>query len=128
MPAGVGSRRGILPAAVAAATAAPSAWTAWIGPAIGPCCYEVGGEVAAQIVAASGPEVAAPGPSGRPHLDLARAARIQLERPGVGEIAAVAACTRCEGGRLWSYRRDGRGGGRNAAFVWRERAAASAAP
>jgi YfiH family protein len=111
---------GILPAAVAAATRQPAAWSAWIGPAIGPCCYEVGEEVAERIVAASAPEVAAPGPSGRPYLDLQRAARIQLERAGVGEIAAVAACTRCEEEKLWSYRRDGKGGGRNVAFVWRE--------
>jgi YfiH family protein len=93
-------------------------WTAWIGPAIGPCCYEVGPEVAEQVATASGAPVAKPGPSGRPHLDLHAAARRQLARAGVGEIHAVPACTRCEVERLWSYRREGKAAGRNLALVW----------
>jgi len=89
---------------------------AWIGPAIGPCCYEVGDEVAEAVVAASGPEVARPGPSGKPHLDLVAAARIQLAR---ASCETVPHCTRCESERLWSYRRLGKGAGRNLAFIWR---------
>jgi polyphenol oxidase len=93
--------------------------TAWIGPAIGPCCYEVGEDVANQVVAASGPEVAIPGPNGKPHLDLQAAARLQLERAGVGQVLVLAHCTRCDEEKLWSYRREGRGAGRNMAFIWR---------
>jgi YfiH family protein len=94
---------------------------AWIGPAIGPCCYEVGEEVAEAVIAASGPEVAAPGPHGKPHLDLVRAARIQLARAGFegDSVSSIPFCTRCETGRLWSYRREGKGAGRNIAFIWR---------
>jgi YfiH family protein len=95
-------------------------WCAWVGPAIGPCCYEVGDEVAAQVVAASGPEVARAGPGGRPHLDLQAAARRQLAAAGVGEIAVLPVCTRCRAGWLYSFRREGRGAGRNVAFVWRK--------
>lgn len=111
----------ILPAALASVTTDLSSWKAWIGPAIGPCCYEVGEEVAAEVVAASAPEIAVPGPNGRPHLDLQKAARIQLERLGVREISVAPGCTRCEEEKLWSYRRDGKGGGRNVAFIWKER-------
>lgn len=97
----------------------PEGWTAWIGPAIGPCCYEVGEEVAAQIAAASTPEAVVPHPGGRPHLDLLRATTHQLQAAGVADITALPICTRCETARLSSYRREGKGGGRNLAFIWR---------
>jgi YfiH family protein len=118
-----GLAAGIIPRAVetvaSALGAEPARWSAWIGPAIGACCYEVGGEVAEEVAAASAPEVVVPGRAERPHLDLAAAALAQLRRAGVGAIARVAACTRCEDGALWSYRREGKGAGRNLAFIWR---------
>lgn len=105
-----------------------SKWTAWIGPAIGVCCYEVGEDVAAQVVAAvSDPAVAVPGPAGRPHLDLQAVARRQLENAGVGEVVTLARCTRCDEEKLESYRRNGKGAGRNIAFIWRA-SEASASP
>jgi hypothetical protein len=95
---------------------------AWIGPAIGVCCYEVGEDVAERVVAAAGPGVLAPGrclgPERRPHLDLPGAVRRQLVRAGVPPPRVVVRCTRCDGERLWSYRREGAGGGRNVAYVW----------
>jgi YfiH family protein len=97
----------------------PARWSAWTGPSIGACCYEVGEDVAARVAAASAPEVAVPGPAGRPHLDLAAAALAQLRAAGVGSVARVAACTRCDEAALWSYRREGKGAGRNLAFIWR---------
>lgn len=95
------------------------AQTAWVGPAIGPCCYEVGEEVSEQVAATSSPGAVLPGPAGRPHLDLIAAARHQLAASGVGEVHHVASCTRCEADRLYSYRREGRAAGRNMAFIWR---------
>ena len=97
-------------------------WTAWIGPSIGPCCYEVGEEVAEQVAEASGPEAVVSGPGSKPHLDLVAAARRQLldaDMAGVTEVHSVAACTRCDSERLYSYRREGKGAGRNIAFIWR---------
>lgn len=113
--------RGIVGGVVASTleTAGGSGWTAWIGPAIGPCCYEVGEEVAEQVAAASGPEVVVPGPAGKPHLDLVAAVRQQLSAAGVEEIHSVPDCTRCDSERLYSYRREGKGAGRNMAFIWR---------
>jgi YfiH family protein len=96
-----------------------SGWAAWIGPAIGPCCYEVGEEVAEQVAAVSGPEVVVTAPDRKPHLDLVAAARRQLESAGVTEVHSVAACTRCDSARLYSYRREGKAAGRNIAFIWR---------
>jgi YfiH family protein len=101
-----------------AALGDPAAIHAWIGPAIGQCCYEVGDEVAAAVVAASTPEIARPGPRGRPLLDLAAAARAQLEAAAVSSIELIVSCTQCDE-RWWSYRREGQGAGRNLAFVWR---------
>lgn len=99
---------GVIPAALEKLGGAE---IAWIGPTIGPCCYEVGNEVAEQF-----PEdTVDPGP--RPHLDLIAAARLQLR--GVEEIRTVEICTRCAADRLYSYRREGKGVGRNVAFIWR---------
>ena len=113
-----GIASGVIPATLGA-LGNPEGWTAWIGPAIGPCCYEVGEEVAAQIAAASTPEAVVPHPGGRPHLDLLRATTHQLQAAGVADITALPICTRCETARLSSYRREGKGGGRNLAFIWR---------
>lgn len=96
-----------------------SGWTAWIGPAIGVCCYEVGEEVAERVVAVSSSEAAAPGPNGRPHLDLPGVAARQLREAGVGRVLGLVRCTRCDEERLFSYRREGKGGGRNLAFIWK---------
>ncbi len=96
----------------------PSLIAAMIGPAIGPCCYEVGAEVAAQVVEASS-EAVVDHRATRPHLDLSAAVRHQLEHGGVRSITAVNLCTRCEGEQLWSYRREGTAAGRNLAFIWR---------
>ena len=92
---------------------------AWIGPAIGPCCYEVGEEVADQVVEVSSEEISRPGPRGRPHLDLVAVAELQLAEAGVHRVQRVGLCTRCAASELWSYRRDGKGAGRNHAWIWR---------
>ena len=92
---------------------------AWVGPAIGPCCYEVGDDVAAAVAGASVPAVVSAGPRGKPHLDVRRAVVEQLRGAGVADVATFGPCTRCEPALLWSYRRDGKAAGRNIAYVWR---------
>lgn len=99
---------GVIPAAL---EKLGNADVAWIGPTIGPCCYEVGEEVAEQFPE----EAVVPGP--KPHLDLIAAARLQLK--DVGDVRTVEICTRCAADRLYSYRREGKGVGRNVAFIWR---------
>ena len=114
-----GIAAGVVGATVAALGDPPEECRAWIGPAIGPCCYETGQDVADQVVAASHSSIVVQGPAGRPHLDLQAAVRCQLQASGIHKIQAVALCTRCEDGNLHSYRRDGRRAGRNHAFIWR---------
>jgi hypothetical protein len=96
-----------------------SGLVAWLGPAIGPCCYEVGADVAERIAAVSHPSVVLRGGE-RPHLSLLDAAVHQLEGLGVEVLHRAPECTRCGSG-LWSYRRDGQSAGRNVAAIRRGR-------
>lgn len=76
-----------------------------IGPSIGPCCFEVGEDVAERLRAAARVDVVdrASGP-GKVFVDLRRAVRAQL----VGaDVEDVPGCTRCDAERFYSYRRDG---------------------
>jgi YfiH family protein len=93
--------------------------TAWIGPAIGVCCYEVGEDVAARLAASAPDHVVTARPGERPHADLRETAVAQLRRQGLVEIRHIDLCTRCEPQQLWSYRREGPRAGRNLALIWR---------
>ncbi|HMF39474.1 MAG TPA: laccase domain-containing protein, partial [Polyangia bacterium] len=85
-----------------------------LGPAIGPCCFEVGAEVVREFEGALGGAVdgvVLPSPRGAPgkwHVDLKAANRRLLERAGVPPEAVDAGpeCTCHEGARFFSYRRD----------------------
>jgi len=109
---------GVVPAALATFRAVREV-EVWIGPAIGPCCYEVGEEVAAAVVASSRSSVALPGRRGRPHLDLQEAVAAQLAAAGVTRLVRLARCTACHPAELHSHRRDGARAGRNLALIWR---------
>jgi copper oxidase (laccase) domain-containing protein len=100
---------------------------AWIGPAIGPCCYQTGADVAAQVAAASHPGIVHPRPGANPHLDLQAAVHHQLRQAGVATVHAIPLCTQCRPD-LHSYRRDGPGAGRNHAFIWRSASPAASRP
>ncbi|HEV2444829.1 MAG TPA: polyphenol oxidase family protein, partial [Candidatus Sulfopaludibacter sp.] len=78
-----------------------------IGPGIGPCCYEVGAEVAAQF-----------GIEGRAHLDLPAINRAQLEEIGIRDsrIYVSSLCTMCRE-EFYSFRRDKQAAGRMHSFV-----------
>jgi YfiH family protein len=69
-----------------------------VGPAIGPCCYEVGPEVAARF----DPDLT----RGR-ILDLWSAAERALRRAGVEAVERVDLCTRCNPELFFSHRRQG---------------------
>jgi len=91
-----------------------------LGPPIGPCCFEVGAEVVDEFKVVLGelPGLIVPGPH-KDHIDLRVATRAFLERAGVRpeNVDDRPPCTRCEGDRFFSYRRDGREGGVHMGFI-----------
>lgn len=74
-----------------------------IGPAIGPCCYVVGEEVAGPFAAAFGRDVL----RGR-RLDLWSAAERALAAAGVDDVLRTDLCTFCNPDRFFSHRRTGK--------------------
>jgi YfiH family protein len=100
---------------------------ALVGPAIGPCCFEVGEDVAARF-AGLGDGLVRAGWS-RPHVDLPRAVMQRLGASGLApeRIARLDLCTACRTDVLFSYRREGSGAGRllSAVAVLETRSAAS---
>lgn len=81
-----------------------------LGPAIGPCHYEVDGPVAAAFAAWPwAAQVLHPGRPGRWRLDLVGANRMTLLEAGVPaeHIWSSGLCTACRADLFFSYRRDG---------------------
>jgi YfiH family protein len=72
-----------------------------IGPGIGPCCYEVGEDVAKPFRERFGAGVVHDG-----RLDLWSAAEHALRAAGVNEIHRTDLCTFCNPGLFFSHRRD----------------------
>lgn len=99
-----------------------------LGPAILPCCYEVGADVAGAVVAASEGAGGATSRAGRRSLDLQAANRAQLVAAGVPTEAIHLArlCTACRRDLFFSYRRDGPAAGRMMASVGPSRGARAA--
>ncbi|MBS2018270.1 MAG: laccase domain-containing protein [Deltaproteobacteria bacterium] len=110
--------RGVVAEVIGAAMATldPSRTIAAIGPSIGPCCFEVGEDVGAQIVKATTPQAIARRDEarGKVFVDLRAGVRAQLGTLGVANdaIEDVPGCTRCDAARFYSFRRDGDTSGR----------------
>jgi YfiH family protein len=91
-----GLAEGVIEAGVLALGGEPMA--AIVGPAVGPCCYEVGPEVSARF----DPDLTNDG-----ILDLWAAAERALRRAGVADVERVDMCTRCNPELFFSHRRSG---------------------
>lgn len=78
-----------------------------IGPTIGPCCYEVGEDVAGPYRERFGRGIV-----GNGRLDLPTAAERVLREAGCASVERLDLCTSCRADLFFSYRRDGtpRGG------------------
>lgn len=100
----------------------PSELRALVGPSIGPCCYEVGGELESNLVESGRAlERHFQLRDGRPHLDLREVVRYQLLCCGLQEsgIFISRRCTACDR-RFFSYRRWGDTGRQALAIRLRE--------
>lgn len=97
-------RIGLLAGAVeAAARRLGGRLAAAIGPAIGPCCYEIGEEVAGPYRERFGDMIV----RGR-RLDLWTAAERLLHEAGCASVERFDVCTACNPALFFSHRRDGR--------------------
>jgi polyphenol oxidase len=88
------------------------ATAAAIGPGIGPCCYEVGEEVARAF------DWLGDGVTRGRMLDLVEVTRRLLARAGVTDVEVAELCTSCEADLFFSHRRDGGVTGRQGGLVW----------
>lgn len=97
----------------------PQDMLAGLGPAIGPCCYEVGHEVTMGVEKTFGSdhELLLTQPGGRVHFDLPSAVRSQLLQSGVRRIETSGLCTCCERDEFFSHRGESGNTGRFAAVL-----------
>ena len=107
--------RGLLAGIVDAGTRAFGGGTlaAAVGPAIGPCCYEVGEEVAEPFRERFGDDVVRGG-----RLDLWTSAERALHAAGVAHVHRFDRCTACEPETFFSHRRDGGRTGRQGVIAY----------
>lgn len=102
----------------------PADILAWLGPAIGGCCNEVGPEVTAawrDIASDLGPlrELAVTRPVEKEHFDVPRANAMLLQHAGVqpGNIEMSGICTKCNLDDWFSHRGQGAATGRQAGVI-----------
>ena len=114
-----GLAAGVIEQAVLALHTQPEEILAWLGPAIGPGAFEVGGEVRDTFVAEDSGAAAdfrARGP-GKWLADLFALARRRLASMGVTRVYGGGLCTYSDRARFYSFRRDG-ATGRMASLIW----------
>ena len=104
--------RGLAGSLVPNAVAKVGGESAVIGPGIGPCCFEVGGEVRDAFSGLGG------GLFEGDNCDLPAVARRVLGDSGVDRIESAGVCTHCEAGDFFSHRRDAGETGRQAGIAW----------
>lgn len=114
-----GLAAGVIEAVVLRMRRDPSDLLAWLGPAIGPAAFEVGGEVRQALLDADpGAEAAfQPNARGRWQADLFGLAGRRLAALGVAAVSGGGLCTHADATRFFSHRRDGRTG-RIASLIW----------
>jgi YfiH family protein len=97
----------------------PSDLVAGLGPAIGPCCYEVGHSVAAAMgYALPNWTLAMESKGDRWHLDLSAANTQHLSAAGVEKIERSSLCTACHSDEFYSHRASGGKTGRFAVVAY----------
>lgn len=97
----------------------PADIIAAVGPAIGPCCYEIGAEVITAVQDSQSDPASLLTPTRPEHarFDLWEANARQLRECGVEQIEIAGMCTACQRDIFFSHRGDKGRSGRFAAFV-----------
>lgn len=103
---------GVLENTLAAFSCKPEQIRAWLGPAIGPCHFEVGAEVKSAFMEQAMPEsiqdtsaaFKEAAVSGKYLADLYELARIRMTAAGVVNISGKVNCTVCDTASWYSYR------------------------
>ena len=119
-----GLAAGVLEAAAQSLNVEPPDLLVWLGPAIGPAAFEVGGEVRDVFIEDLPEAAAAFVPSvneGRYMADIYELARLRLARFGITAVYGGGFCTVTDP-RFFSYRRSPRTG-RFASLIWIETSA-----
>ena len=93
--------RGIVAGVVENIVRATEASRVFLGPAIGPCCFEVGAEVRREF-AMRWPEAV----TDERHVDLWAAAEAAARAGGASDVGAARLCTSCHEDLFFSHRRD----------------------
>jgi len=115
-----GLAEGVIEATVSHLAMPPRDLLCWLGPAIGPDAFEVGGEVREAFLALGGriaEQAFRPAHGGKWLADLYLLARQRLAGAGVVEVHGGGLCTFADRRRFFSYRRDG-ASGRMASLIW----------
>ena len=125
-----GLANGVIESAIKALPVRPENLSAWLGPAIGPCHFEVGAEVRdifiANMKALNAAAQTQIDSAFRPHprvrekyfADLYQLARWRLKHFGVQSIFGGESCTYCDD-RFFSFRAEGKTG-RMVSLIWIE--------
>jgi polyphenol oxidase len=109
---------GVIESTIAAMQIDGAQLLAWLGPAIGPQAFEVGGEVRAQFIEKDAQAESAFKPHGDKWLgDLYQIATQRLHNKDVTSIYGGGRCTFTEKDQFFSFRRDGVTG-RMGTFIW----------
>ena len=99
----------------------PSTIEAVLGPSIGPCCYEIGGDVSKPLTQRWGSlaEQCLKPINGKQFLDLRALNGLILEDAGVppAQISTVGPCTSCSVENFFSYRREKKETGRQISLI-----------
>lgn len=112
---------GVVGSAIASMGVAADSLLAWLGPAIEPSAFEVGGEVRERFIEVNAANDTAftANQRGRWQADIYALARNELHRLGVRQVYGGGFATHGDAARFFSYRRDGQTG-RMVSLIWRE--------
>jgi purine-nucleoside/S-methyl-5'-thioadenosine phosphorylase / adenosine deaminase len=111
-----GLASGVIEKTIAQMVSNPSDLVVWLGPAIGPCHFEVGQEVKdcyleaattpSQVLVTENCFTVSENPE-KYMADLYALARLRLRALGVEKVSGGGHCTHCAADQFFSYRRDG---------------------